>query len=1006
MAAAEESAFEKEIEPLLRKHCYRCHAGQNEEAGLLLDRAAGLLGTADSDEPIIVPGNADASLLMHRLGDEDYGDLMPLDGEPLPATAQSAIRAWVDSGAEFPKNWKASEHWAYAKPQQVTPPSFSERRNGLNSVDAFIAARLAEEGLTLASPAPSDVLARRVSLALTGLPATREQVLRLRNDSSDANYEALVDELLGSPAFGQHWARHWLDLARYADSNGFQADQLRDAWAYRDWVVDAFTNDLPFDQFVTEQLAGDLLPNANLQTRIATGFHRTPTCNIEAGVHPEANRVNQVFDRVNTTATVFLGSTLECAQCHDHKYDPFTQEDYYRLFAFFNNTPIEVEKVAGVQFDFVGPKMDLPMDEKQAKQTSALRNELEQLRKRQAAELAKDDFESWRTRTQQSLAAGRSEWITPTPEFGSSDNAPFRILDDGSVLIEGGLPKTVSYTFRYNQTLFESKWPILAVRLDALRDPSLPGGGPGRGDPERTNFVLHECDVNVVSTQETRSVDLCNASASFSQANYDVGKAIDDDQKTGWAIAPQFTDSHWAEFQLTEPIQIQPGESLTVTLQQNYGRGRITGRPKISFLVGPEESAGITDEIAELLLREAPLKPGELKTLRDLHRSRNTVVTKLDQSIKKTEKKLDEIKPPSTLVMVEMEQPRKTFVMERGDYLAPGQPVSPGTPSSLHPFDDAWPKNRLGLAKWITDRNNPLLARVTVNRFWMHVFGKGIVATPEDFGTQADMPSHPELLDWLANDFQNHRSVKQLLKTLVMSATFRQTSRVSDELLALDPDNRLLGRGARFRMPAEMIRDNALRIAGLLSEASGGEPVMPYQPDGIWKAVGRGQPKWKAAEDERRFRRGLYVVWKRGAPYPSFVTFDAPDRASCTVGRPTTNTPLQALVLLNDRVYAEASLALASRMIRECDSQNPRDVAALGYELACARSASDPTLDVLVQIYLDEKQRLADSPQDIEARLELLPKVFRDTESPAIELAAWFAVASTLLNLDVTITQN
>ena len=1029
---AAEVDFLRDVQPILQRHCYRCHGGDHREAGLVLDRPEGLLGRADSDEPIVRPGDPERSWLVKRMTSQEEGELMPLDGEPLPPEDLKQIRQWIAGGATLPETWAADSHWAYTPPRWPELPAVNaitvdEKPCGesdgdgaafviRNPVDTFVAARASEQGLPMSAEADPATLARRASLALTGLPPTMQQVQQLVADPSDATYEALVDQWLASPAFGQHWARHWLDLARYADSNGFQADQLRDAWAYRDWVVDAFGTDMPFDRFVVEQLAGDLLPDATASSRIATGFHRTPTCNVEAGVHPEANRVNQVFDRVNTTATVFLGSTLECAQCHDHKYDPFTQADYYRMFAYFNNTPIEVKQSAGVTYDFVGPKMSLPMLPEQSRRLAELEERLKTLKTRRQKLNRRRDFGGWLVETRQALAKGRAQWISPAPQVTTSSDESFTILDDQSVLLDGTLPGTAVYRFEYSgQTLDLSAGPVIGVRLDAMRDPSLPGGGPGRGDAERTNFVLNELTMSVeqeaaredAKDDDSESISLGQAVASFSQNGFDVGQAIDGDAQTGWAIAPEFDEAHWAEFRTTRPVDLRDGDTLVVTLDQQFGRGRVIGRPKLSFLVGPPATADLTDEVVGLIRQTDPLSEKQEQTLRSFFVSLDPVLSELDGQIRSTETEIQNVEPPTALVMVENDAPRETYVMQRGDYMAKGDRVSAGTPASLHPADESLPENRLGLAQWIVDPANPLLARVTVNRFWMELFGHGIVTTPEDFGTQSEPPSHPKLLDWLAMEFQtNDWSVKQLLKTIVMSSTFRQDSRLCQPSGSQDPENRWITRGPRFRLPAEVIRDNALAISGLLSTDPGGPPVMPYQPDGTWRAIGRNQPKWRADVDDDRYRRGIYVVWKRSAPYPSFVTFDAPDRASCTVQRPRTNTPLQALVLLNDKAYAEAAVAFARRMIREAPAEDPASIAATGYRLATASRPSERAVQVLVSLYRKERASLGENPEDVTRRVNLLPKSFRHGDQDDLEVAAWFAVASTLLNLDATITMN
>lgn len=996
--------FVREVQPIFVRHCDRCHGGVKQEGGLDLHTKAGLTGTADSEEVIVQPGDPQASLLLTRLVDPDAGDIMPLDGQPLSKKEINVIRQWIREGAVVPDDYGNAKHWAYVTPTKPDPPAVNSKWP-TNAIDHFVLRRLNEEGLQPSDLADPATLARRVSLVLTGLPATLEQIDALKANPTRDGYEALVDELLASPTFGQHWARHWLDLARYADSNGFQADQLRDSWAYRDWVVEAINADMPFDEFVIKQLAGDLLPDATEADRIATGFHRTPTCNVEAGVHPEANRVNQVFDRVNTTGMVFLGTTMECAQCHDHKYDPFTMKDYYSLFAYFNNTPLEVKQTAGVTYDFVGPKMELPLEESQVEQLELHKAELVALES-QLGKLQNDsDFEAWLNETQAAVQAGTvAEWVTPEAAFSTTSGETFKTLADGSVLISGQIPKGKTvYRFEFTNP----PQSIIGVRLDCLTHKDLPGTGPGRGDEQRTNFVLHELELALQSDGSTKPVDLVDAVASFSQTRFDVGQAVDGDPNTGWAINPQFKKDHWAEFRTLDAINANDGQSLVVSLDQHYGQGRVIGRPKLSFLVGPRGTAGLTEEIATLLKSEKPFTKKQLKTLRAFFDGRNPQLAALNEKITAKQKQINAIKPPSTLVMVEMEEPRETHIMQRGDYQALGDKVEPGTPESLHPLNDSLPANRLGFAQWLVERDNPLLSRVTVNRFWAEMFGRGIVSTVEDLGTQCEPPTHPELLDWLSVEFQDGQwSMKRLMKTIVMSSTFRQSSAFRDDLATRDPDNLLLARGPRYRMTAEAIRDNGLAVCGLLSTEVGGEPIMPYQPDGIWRAVGRNQPTWKPAGDDDRFRRGLYVLWKRGAPYPSFVTFDAPDRAACTVKRPRTNTPLQALVLLNDRAYAEMAVALAQRMLREAPSSDDRAIAAFGYQLATGSEASDQAVDVLVELANEEAERIAADAKLIKQRLDMLPKPYRDADLNESDVAKWFAVANVLLNLDETITVN
>ena len=661
-------------------------------------------------------------------------------------------------------------------------------------------------------------------LDLVGLPPSLEVVERFVEQPTDKAYGQVVDELLASSAYGVKWASHWLDLSRYSDSNGYQADQLREMWAFRDWVIDAMNRDLPFDQFTVEQLAGDLLPTSKASSHIATGFHRATTCNVEAGVDPEANRTDQVIDRVNTTATVWLGTTLECAQCHNHKFDPFSQQDYYQLFAFFNNTPMEVRKAGndnGVQFDFWGPKFELPQPPALASERRVLTAQLKQLQ----AEL-----ERQRTKSLPQMAVWEAS------------------LSDGTKLSN-----------RLKQALQQ-----------------------------------------------------------------DIARRKPADQQ---ALQQEFWKSHPATRELQKQIN------------------------------------ALTDQVNAL-------------------------------------------QPNTTLVMVEMKEPRSSNVFLRGQFLTKGQPVTAATPAALHPFPADAPRNRLGLAQWLVSRDNPLVARVTVNRWWQELFGRGIVNTPEDFGAESDPPTHPQLLDWLACELMDQGwSMKAVHRAIVMSSTYRQSSRVTSSLAERDPHNELCARGARFRLRAEAIRDNALAISGLMSCNMGGVPVYPPQPSGLWRQTGRNEPVFKADQDERRYRRGVYVIWRRAAPYPSFVNFDAPDRMSCVVSRSTTNTPLQALTLLNDEAYLELSKGLAERTLRQAFASTD-DRLEYAFRLCVSRVPAARELETLRQLYDEELVRLKGDAQAVRRLANGFLAMRELSESEQIEWAALVCVASALLNLDETITRS
>jgi hypothetical protein len=1012
VAAADEPVdFQRDIRPILSAKCFACHGpdAESRQADLRLDlfeEATRPLG----DHAAIVPGDPNRSELLRRIVSTDDSERMP------PPEAKKTVidrerellTRWIANGAQY------AEHWAYLKPQRPALPALSAeaRTWSRNEIDQFIIAQQHAAGLMPSPEASQATLLRRVSLDLTGLPPTPAELAAFLTDETPGAYERVVDRLLASPRFGERWAQPWLDLARYADSNGYQADQLRDSWAYRDWVINALNADLPFDRFTIEQLAGDLLPNATFEQQVATGFHRTVTCNVEAGVHPEENRTNQVIDRVNTTATVWLGLTLECAQCHDHKYDPFTSRDYYRLFAYFNNTPLEVQNLSGkgVQFEFFGPKLDLPLPPTVQAERQQLQDRcsvLEQERETLLAELSTGRAE-WEAQLRAVLDLPAEWHVLPVAKFESAGGEDHRVLDDQSVLVTGRVPEATTYTVTVRTALSG----ITAFKLETLTHPEIPGNGPGRGDALRTNFILSEFDVTATTANSDKPVPLefASATADYEQPRWPVSAAIDGNRKTGWAIGQQFGQPHHAVFKLAKPLQTDGETTLTFTLDQQYGQGRTIGRLRLSALVG-EDAATVPDDVAAIIKKDKRTAKDN-KRLDEFFTQSHPRLAELDKQMDLMKLKLERIEPPSTLVMVEMTEPRTTQMLKRGNYLTPGDAVAPGTPETLHPLDPALPANRLGLAQWLVSTENPLTARVTVNRWWAELFGRGIVTTLEDFGLQSEPPTHPELLDWLAVEFMTPTdaaakawSMKRMLKLMVLSATYRQSSRLTPDLAERDPDNAFYARGPRFRLAAETIRDQALAASGLLSAKVGGPPVMPHQPANIWRAVGRNAPKWVEAQDEDRFRRGVYVVWRRAAPFPSFVNFDAPDRASCTVNRPRTNTPLQALTLLNDPAYVEMAVALATRILTESPSASPTDRIDYGVRLVLSRPATSMEREELQRFLAEQRTRLTDRPQDVSALLKAASAVKLPEGLDPLDLAVWFHAANLLLNLDETVTR-
>ncbi len=835
--------FAKDVYPIFQRHCIECHGEETQEGQLRLDARAPFLQGGTSGRTV-VPGEPDRSTLWLRLIDEDPERRMPQDTDPLSSKQRQVIRRWILDGASWPEDVgprvELKPHWAY---QPIQRPSIPSAGAGWarTPIDNFVARRLAEQQLSVSPPAAKAVWIRRVYLDLIGIPPSPQEVDAFLADHRPGAEERVVDRLLASPRYGEHWARQWLDLARYADSNGYQADQYRSVWPYRDWVIRAINADMPFDQFTIWQLAGDLLPEPTVDQRIATGFARLTTCNVEAGVDPEENRVEQVVDRVNTVSTVWLGTTMGCAQCHEHKYDPFTMRDYYQLFAYFNNTPIEVSG-NGVTYNFIGPWMDLPQDEAiqaQRKEWEAERQRLtrqkEQLRKRHL------------TRLPQWIARQSAAIKSQDPHAASSKKKKQRT----------SLPKNIADILR----LPKEKWTKAQRR--SVED----------------YFVSQQGDVQEVTRQ------------------------------------------------LTE-----------------------------------------------------------------------------------IQKKLDATKPVQTLVMIELDQPRETHVLLRGDYHTPGERVHAGTPEHL-PQLEGLPANRLGLAEWLVDARNPLTARVVVNRWWYHFWGRGIVNTLEDFGTRGDRPTHPELLDWLASELiRSGWSRKHVHRLIVLSAAYRQSSVVTSEQLARDPHNQWYARGPRVRLQAEEVRDHMLAAAGLLSDRMFGPPVYPPQPPGIWRHVGRNAPVYRTSQAADRFRRGIYVIWRRSAPYPSFVNFDAPDRASCVVKRPVSNTPLQALTLMNDVAYAEAAMGLVERVLRNLPEAEDRERLTYAFRCCVARLPTPDELEELLHV-LNEERKLAradlnKSRQRI-ARLQsaVLHRPAKLTERGIVDRAAWWMVANVLMNLDEAVTK-
>jgi cytochrome c553 len=968
--------FARDVQPILRARCTRCHGAEQQRSQLRLDSRTGALRGGMSGA-VVLPGDSRGSALFQRI----TGVLqpsMPFEGSPLPAEEIARIQAWIDAGAPGAVDAEPPDqrHWAYRKPVRPEPPEVANAAWIRNPIDRFVLARLEREGLTPAPEADRETLIRRVSLDLVGLPPTLAEVDAFLADTGPDAYEKVVARLLASPHYGERWARPWLDLARYADTNGYEKDRRRSAWMYRDWVIDALNQDLSFRDFTIQQIAGDMLPGATTAQKIATGFHRNTLLNQEGGIDVEEARWETLVDRVNTTAFTWLGSTVACAQCHNHKFDPVSQKDYYRMMAFFDNAEYRVQGLGEVVTDkwIVEPDLELAPPEV-LKKRDALKAEAEALKKTIDTSDLGADLAAW----ERALGSKPPHWTVLRPvRAESAYAAALEKQKDGSLLVSGPKPERDTYTV----TVRTPGAAITALRLEALPDPSLPASGPGRSSSG--NFVLTRLGVRAGS----QTIPLARAVADFSEDGRSVAQAIDESEDSGWSIDGQQGRAHTAVFLPEKPIGAGGSmTTLTVTLEHTAGSpGSTLGRFRLSATSSANPWGGIQvpEEIRKVLDTAPTARTAEqAKALTDYYRPLAASLDAPRARLAAVRRELEAIQIPTAMVLRERagSEPPSTLLRVRGSYMSPGERVYAATPAFLPPIPEGRPRNRLGLAYWLVDDENPLTARVAVNRSWEQLFGRGLVLTSEDFGTQGEPPTHPELLDWLATTFTSQGwSAKKLHRLMVTSATYRQSSRATPALLERDPYNRLLARGPRFRVEAETVRDIALAVSGLLSPKVGGPSVFPDQPDGVWDNP-YSKDKWTLSEGEDRYRRSLYTFVRRTAPYPMLTTFDAPSREFCTVRRVRTNTPLQALTTLNDPAFFAAAKALAGRVLREAGPE-PEARAVLAFRLATGRRPSETELAPLLRFYRDEAGRFAGD-----------------------DAAAWTMVANVVLNLDETVTK-
>jgi Protein of unknown function (DUF1553)/Protein of unknown function (DUF1549)/Concanavalin A-like lectin/glucanases superfamily/Planctomycete cytochrome C len=1029
--------FDRDVRPILSENCFACHGpdANKRQAGLRLDAQEAAFKRLPSGHTAIVPGNLRASMLIRRV---EMQSMPPAStGKRLTEGQIALLRRWVEQGARY------LPHWAFIAPKRPPLPDVRDRSWPINPIDRFILARLEKEGLRPSPVADRRTLIRRLSLDLTGLPPTIGEVNAFLVDRKPGAYERLVDRLLASPHYGERMALQWLDLARYADTHGYHIDSQRDMWLWRDWVIDAFNRNMPFDEFTLDQLAGDLLPNATASQKIATGFNRNHPINFEGGAIPEEYQTAYIADRIDTTSTVWMSLTMRCAQCHDHKFDPITQREYYRFYAFFNNVP---EQGLDGQKGNANPFLKVPSPEQQ-EQLAALDTKssaVEQAMKERAAAAAAD-VAAWEATTAAGLEKAPTVAEGLVAQYALDETSGEQVRDssgkqpagtvqgkpswsqgkvggalelDGSTSVDAG----TGFSFDRKEKVSYGAWVYptskepMAVLSRMDDESAYRGWDLYLNDGKVYVHLIHEWETNAIRVNATNAIEVNQWHHLF--VTYDGSS-----KARGVQI---YVDGKPAEMETTHDTlsdTIQTSKPLRIGRRSPGApfRGRIDEVRIYSRRLTRAEVAQIAgfDAIRPILATAASQRTAEQKETLTRYYLENAdePYQKLTAELADWRKKSTDLENaiPTTMVMGEMEKPRETFMLIRGQYDRKGEKVTAALPAALTlPGSGAVtaekaPPTRLDLAKWLVDPRHPLTARVAVNHYWQMYFGTGIVRTAENFGTQGEPPSHPELLDWLATELiRTGWDVKAMQRLIVTSATYRQRAGASTYLLQRDPENRLLARGPRFRLPAELIRDQALAISGLLVPKIGGPSVRPYQPSGLWEEIAFGgsfsAQKYVQDHGEALYRRSMYTFWKRTCPPPALQTFDAPEREFCMVRRSVTNTPLQALVLMNDPTYVEASRKFAERILTEVAAV-PKDRIRYAYRLALGRLPTDEELRVLMSLY---NEQLAAFRKDAAGATKLLSvgESPRNEKLNLPELAAWTTVASVLLNLDETITKS
>ena len=1006
VSGPEDIEFERDIQPILSRRCLHCHGPVQASGGLRLDRRELALKGSEAG-PVIIPGDSSGSRLIQAVSGTG-GLAMPLQGEPLSADQIALLRYWIDQGAPWPSDAAEtadkSSHWSFQEIGNPAEPVTADPDWGKNPIDSFVLKDLESKGVKPAPQASRATLIRRLHLDLLGLPPSPAEVEAFVSDPLPDAYERLVKRLLSSPHYGERWARHWLDLARYADSDGFEKDNVRrHAWRYRQWVIEALNQDLPYDQFIIEQLAGDLLPDAGVEQKVATGFHRNTLTNTEGGVDKEQFRIEQVVDRTNTTAGVFLGLTMACAQCHDHKYDPFTQKEYYELLSFQNEA---VEK-------------DIPavLDTEMA----AYRRARYDWDVRQAKLIKKVD--AARKPLEEALTPGLAAWEAQNPypllgkwevldliSFSTSEEGDLKIQSeltrqaDGSLLAGGENPEHSNYTVEVKSSLEG----ITAFRIEVLKDPNLPQSGPGRADGGE--FILGGVVIETPAEKEgdePRKLEIQEAVALQEEDDYEVALAVDDEEETGWSLGGLEgpNQNRQAVFVLKEDTGAAEGMNFTFTLGHRLGGYTTLGRFRLSATTAIRpllQNLVPLDIEGVLSVRPEDRSPEQTRALLDYYIGQHPRMREWQATLEGHHKAKPKEPDTQAPTIAQNPEPPETHVHTRGDFLRKGEQVMPGTPSVLPPLRARGARpDRLDLARWIADPSNPLTLRVEVNRIWERLFGRGLVASSDDFGTRGETPSHPQLLDWLAREFVSLGwSRKDLIERIVLSAAYQQSSEVRTELLEEDPKNSWLARQNRFRVESEVTRDLFLSVGGLLESRIGGRSIRPPLPEDVAKLGYASGVPWSESPGSDIYRRGLYIHFQRTVPYPMLMTFDSPDSNTTCLRRTRSNTPLQALTLLNDGVFVECARSFA-RLITSKVSSDEENRIRYAFRRALAREPDGVELSLMIDLLGDQQQLFA---ADRGSAAKLAGPGFPGDLSQE-DAAAWFTVARTILNLDEFVTR-